>query len=321
MKNILITVAALAAFAVPAAAQEMRSYTDALDRTVEIPVDPQRIVAMADHVVALPLIELGANIAASVGRVDGDGNPFFRSVRDIFPVYLAQNDLAFIGTGGAVDYEAMAAAQPDLIIARTWNEEILPQMEAIAPTVILSDLQGPLDYYRDLANVAGRLDLYETLLARYEKQIAVGRDYLGEHSHTYQLPQFEPSDGQLYVCGRYGGLTRVLDDLGFEMVGLSAEIRDSDEFCSEVSAEQVEALEADYLFDTYRLSVPGKIDQIAEINAVIPGGCELISACREGRMAVLPRAFAFPTTFTTMDMMIHYITSHVTGRPGISPAN
>lgn len=315
------TAAALALLfsAIPALAQEMRSYTDAMERTVEIPVEPQRIVALADHVIALPLVELDANLAGSYGRIDADGNPFFRSLRDVFPIWLAQNDLAFLGTYGTPDFEAMAALQPDLIIGGTWASEQLDQLELIAPVVFLPHGEvEPLEYYRRLADVAGRLELFETMRDRYEDQIAQARDWLGDHDYTYQLPQFEPGDAILYVCGQYGGLSRVLDDLGFTMIGISAEVRETDEFCSEISTERLQEVDADFLFDTYRLSVPGKIDQQAEINNILPGGCDILSACRAGRMAVLPRAFAFPTTFTTMDMMIHDVVSHVAGRPGIA---
>ncbi|MGR3491220.1 MAG: ABC transporter substrate-binding protein [Shimia sp.] len=316
-RSLLATAAAILTLGTPTWAQDTRTYTDALDRSVEIPVEPQRIVAMADHVLALPLVELDANLVGSVNRVDSNGEIFFRSVRDVFPGWLIQNELAPLGNSGSPDFEAMAALRPDLIIARTWDEENLPQLEAVAPVVVLSDLQEPLKYYRDIADVSGRLNFFETMLDRYDGQIAQARDWLGAHDHTYQMPQFEPGDGTLYVCGRYGGLTRVLDDLGFEMVGISAEVRESGDFCSETSAERFQELDADWLFDTYRLSVPGVIDQQAEINGIFPGGCEVLSACREGRMAVLPRAFAFPTTFTTMDMMMHHVVSPVAGRPGI----
>ena len=56
--KLLALVAALA-LPLPAVAQDTRSITDDTGTEVEIPADPQRIVALHDSVLTVPLLELG----------------------------------------------------------------------------------------------------------------------------------------------------------------------------------------------------------------------------------------------------------------------
>ncbi|MEM8848825.1 MAG: ABC transporter substrate-binding protein [Pseudomonadota bacterium] len=318
-----LVVSAALAFAsatLPAAAQETRVFEDDLGRPVEIPVDPQRIAAMADHALAVPLVELGSALVASQGRIGEDGEPFFRSVVDLFPEALASRDIQFIGTQIAIDYEALAAAEPDLIIGRTWDEGQLDQLTPIAPVLLLDDRTNAFDFYRKVADAAGRLDVFETLKETYRLAVEKQKVLLGDHDHTYQRVAFSGSS-TISVCGSHGALGQALDDLGFRMIGVSAEIESRGEaFCEDVSPEVLAELDADFLFDSYRTDVfpSDPIGAEDRVEDTFPGACQLLTACAEGRMIFVPREYAFPASFRSATTMLHFVVSHVAGRPGMT---
>lgn len=74
---VLLALFALAA-ALPASAQEMRSYTDDAGRTVDVPVAPKRIVSLHDSSLTVPLLELGVMPVGSFGRPGADGKVYMR---------------------------------------------------------------------------------------------------------------------------------------------------------------------------------------------------------------------------------------------------
>ena len=70
---------AIVLLAVPAIAQETRSFTDDTGRVVDIPVEPLRIVSLQDLAITVPLLELGVTPVGSHGRTTAEGAPFIRS--------------------------------------------------------------------------------------------------------------------------------------------------------------------------------------------------------------------------------------------------
>ncbi|MEM8822645.1 MAG: ABC transporter substrate-binding protein, partial [Pseudomonadota bacterium] len=299
-----------ASIATSAFGQEMRSYVDALDRTVEIPVDPQRIHAERDHTIAMPLIELEANLVSTVGRYDSEGELFIRAADRIFGTTFENSGLLFVGNPGQTDFEAVAAARPDLIVMATdsYDQGVLSNFEAIAPTVVLNSTTQPaLDYYRDLADVAGRLDSYQAGLAKYEALIGEARGWLGEPDHTY-TKFIVLDDGEIVAFSSYGALSIVLEDLGFEMVGPGAELRDAGTFAQRMSIERIQDFDADYIFDTFQTAAgDGPQSPFERIEAVLPNYCELLTACAEGRHIALMREHAFPVSFFTLEANVHYL--------------
>lgn len=156
--------AILAALALPAPPQEMREFTDGAGRTVEIPAAPQRIVSLRDFDVTLPFVELGAPVVGSHGRQDGTGAPYLRSVDTILDIDFDNSDITCVGNDAGIDYEAIAALGPDLIIGRWPNdEERLGRIEQIAPTMMIDVNQGSLGFIRDLADVPGVLPADEEM--------------------------------------------------------------------------------------------------------------------------------------------------------------
>src|SRR5690606_41515231 len=98
----------------PAQGQETRQFT-AENGIFEIPVTPQRIVALNDQILTLPLYEMGAPVVGSAGRLDADGTAFLRGGMDTLGIDFSNTDIQFVGLFNDLDVEATAALAPDLI--------------------------------------------------------------------------------------------------------------------------------------------------------------------------------------------------------------
>ncbi len=94
-------------------AEGSRTFTDDLGRTVSVPLQPKRIVALHDIDLTIPLIELGVIPVGSHGRMGGDGKPYLRSSAILTGVDFDNSDIAYIGSINA-DLEAIVArSHPD----------------------------------------------------------------------------------------------------------------------------------------------------------------------------------------------------------------
>lgn len=303
-------------------AQEMRDYTDALDRTVSIPVKPQRIISHDDWSITTPLIEMGAPVVGSHGRVRDDGSTYIRSAEAILRVGFDNSDITFVGSFDAMDYEAMLLLEPDLIIARMHPSQIeqLDRLETIAPVVFINDNKKLIDVYRDIADVAGMLEQFEARAVYYDKLMEEARAWLGEHNYTYSIIQGSEG-GTFNIYARYGVLTDILEDLGFQLVGEGAVLREQGKFRASYSGELIPEQNADFVFDTYIIDIgaeggPASVDYLLE--KALPGYCKFLQACAEGRFIMVSREHVFAATFQSFEMMVHLLVSHIAGRPSIS---
>ena len=125
--------------------------TDALGRTVTLAKSPERIVIVgkalfmvADAVYTFP--EAGDKIAAMGSTSQSQGN----FIPLIDPNAAAKTTL----TGDSVGPEQIAAANPDLVIMKSSNQEKLgAPLEALNIPVVYVDFETPEQYTRDLATL------------------------------------------------------------------------------------------------------------------------------------------------------------------------
>ncbi|MEL6576358.1 MAG: ABC transporter substrate-binding protein [Pseudomonadota bacterium] len=163
----------------PAAAQDcsdgLRPFEHAAGMTC-IPEDPQRIVTLQDQNALLPLLELGVRPVGSAGHVLPDGSTVFRRV-DGFDT----DGIAFVGSYRGTDPEAVAALEPDLIIASPWPDGSVELYSPIAPTVVIDIFDQPLrDALHQFADVTNRSERAEELEAEFDGRVAAIRDALGD---------------------------------------------------------------------------------------------------------------------------------------------
>jgi len=150
-----------------------------------VPLQPQRIVtlepSLTDVVAALGF---GDQI---VGTVEWQGEFHAHITPFLGP------DVVSVGTEAEPNLEAIALAEPDLILTWDWYSDVVPQLEQIAPTVMVpyaeyqerigetySDEQYITWLVREVAAVLGAEDRVEPVMQTYRDAVTDGRARLAE---------------------------------------------------------------------------------------------------------------------------------------------
>lgn len=317
MRRVFILVAAVTAMALPALAQDTRPYT-AANGTFEIPVAPQRIVALNDQIVALPLYELGAPVVGSAGRTDADGNHFLRGGMDSLGIDYANTGIEYVGGFNGLDVEAIAALQPDLIIGGPYTDQgVAEQLQKIAPTLLINNNElGIIETMRAFADITGKTGNFEARLQRYRDNVARLRDYLGDPGNiSVGLTFMFPEGAEMWVykhSGNLGAIAQVVTDLGFREPAAITALSTNE---TNYSAELIQDLDADFIFGFYRQqpdATPANIRSAYEKFA--PGWCQALTACRNGQFILLPGP-TFGPTMAGLDLALELIESNIAARP------
>ncbi|MEM6428407.1 MAG: ABC transporter substrate-binding protein [Deinococcota bacterium] len=290
-------------------AQDTRTVTDDLGRSVDIPAVPTAIASLDDLRLTLPLIELGAPLVASHGRTTSDGDIYIRSAEVLTGANFDNTGITFLGNS-PLDVEALAAAQPDLIVTLVSRDSPLEQLEAIAPTVVFDeDVTDRFAIYGRLAELTGTESQLAVLEARYQAQLTQLIRLVDTSAITISV--MEGSDGAIAIEHTYGSLGRVLRDAGFGLPDLINGLEPGGG--QEVSAEFLPQLDADIIFDTYRgdrNETPA--DAHARMMEVLASYCDVLTACSGGRYYRIPRDEAKAISFNalaTMTTMLQTILS------------
>jgi iron complex transport system substrate-binding protein len=309
--RIMAALAAAMVLTLPAWAQDTRSFTDDAGRTVEIPTHPQAIASLHDLSITVPLLELGIYPVASHGRTTQEGEGFIRSSKVLTGIDFDNSDIQFVGNL-PVDVEAVAAAEPDLIITTPWQTAPVEQLKAIAPTIVLDDtVRGDFGMYQVLAEITGATDTLAVLEGRYESQIEQIRRLIDTQSVSVNVIQ--GVEGEVLSWHTYGGLGRVLRDAGFTFPDRVEAIEEGQ--FARMSAEALPELDADFLFVTYRtdtLETPQ--DALGHLEQVMPNFCDFLHACRENQMIVMPREEASASSYYALGVMAYTVISQISGR-------
>ncbi len=289
-----------------------RTFTDDLGRTVTVPLHPQRIVSLHDLDITIPLIELGVPPVASHGRTRPDGSHVLRSSAMLTGVDFDNSKIAFIGTA-TIDIEAVVAAKPDLIITEPSRNTPIEQLEKIAPTVSIDHLDGGAPrIYSKLADLTGSQAQLAILERRYQAQIAALKATVD--TSKIRVSVIQANEGKINALHTYHSLGRVLRDAGFSFPPLIESIPDGGRI--DVSAERLPELDADFVFATWRGDTGGKPqDEVAAMDAVMPGWCNFLSACRTGHYVLISREEAISNSFAALSLMVAQVQSQIAGRP------
>lgn len=307
-----LAVAALALIAMPALADETRSFLDDAGRTVDIPADPQRIASLHDLFFSVPLIELGVVPVGSHGRAGDDGATFMRSSKMMTGVDFETADIAFLGTGTEIDPEAVAEIEPDLIILST-NQD--PELFAhIAPTILLDfDRSDKFELYERLAEITGTQDRLALLEARYEQQVGQLRSLVDTGSLSVNV--IAAVEGQVRSYPRFAALGRVLRDAGFAVPEAVADVEYGQ--YADFSPELLPQMDADLIFVTYRAEF-GETpeDAYAQLEALVPGYCAFLTACQNDRLIAIPRDETFVSSYGALGMLSYTVLALTTPPAG-----
>lgn len=287
---------------------------EAQNGAVEIPADPQRIVACG--YATLPLIQAGADLAAvcewtrEIENMD----------EETLAAYEALPKVAPDGSVAALDYEAVTAARPDLIIlgvpARAREELDMAKLEALAPVVFL----GPTDpgQWRELgeqyADAAGVADAYGEFKQDYEARAAeISQAYAGtlgdlKFAGLCSACGIEPGEFFREYASSY--TTNLFDDLGLEFPGEPADPEDvHGEY---LSLEQMPANLADADVIVYGVDADGSVPP--ELQAVFDSPLwQNLPAVRAGNL--VPVRHANAATYETALLALESIDTGLAALP------
>jgi iron complex transport system substrate-binding protein len=326
--------AAVAAWTAPAQAQavETRVITDDLGRSVTIPVSPQRIVTLDAESIFPSLLELGVNVVGTIGRVNPaiyGGLRYIPSVYDLFEFRWENTDIAFVGTQGEFDIEAVAAARPDLILGRTSDLPRLAQLEAIAPTVLLSQTRTEgvaLQRYRELADLVGMTERFEQLNAlwqnRLERYRAVLTAAVGDPSRIV-VAHIAASSNGISLRRSVGMLGDVFYDLGFSyppiLAGTPAQLADGAIGQVALSPELLPEVQTDFLFTRSYFFMSANPNVINDTRALFetaaPGWTPFVHAAANGQHVFIDLGQMEPNTFAAREYTLNVIMDAVLMRP------
>lgn len=206
----------------------------------QVPINPKRVVAtyytLADAMLALELSPIAAAI-----------------YQETLPTYLADRlaNVASVGGEGGLNLEAVLSVQPDLILAGEFEGELYDQLSQIAPTVIVTGLDGN-DFrrvFRDVATVLNLSKQAEVRLEQYDRKVAEVKaqlaQALGEMPRVAFL-RVTAKENRLYQPLSPAG-NLLYNELGLELPALTPTMTSRTDWWGPVSTEVIPELGADYI--------------------------------------------------------------------------
>lgn len=220
---------------------------DAAYGEVTVPSKPEQIVALGapslDFLASIGVQPVAFSEAAYGGAPDEEafleGNPWLEDQ------YTAELSPELSESEGMASVEAIAALEPDLIVAGWWNvdEEIYAQLSEIAPTFVgLERDQNTAwrDFLESLGTVTGESEAAAATLEDLESDFREATERLpGLQGKTYNSVAFVPTTGEFMFAG-----PSFWTDIGLqpaESQGVQTSSRDS------ISLENIEKLNGDVL--------------------------------------------------------------------------
>jgi iron complex transport system substrate-binding protein len=257
--------------------------------TFDVPAEPERVVSVIGDIDFETMIALGikpVGAGTQGGTVESGFAPHLTGKIDgVQP--LAWADGAPI--------EAIAVLKPDLIFVP--NEESAKQLEEIAPVVSRGSWKGS-EWKEDflwVAEVLGRSDDAKKLLEDYEARAATMKSDLAPkvQGKTVLSPQVAYDHAQVYVDAEDTLSGAVLTELGMKLHETA--MRDDEEGIA-VSFEQLDQLDADYLFWQVRQADDGSVDNKGlEVLKSSPLYSRMQAVAGGGYFEVPNRPWYFPT--------------------------
>lgn len=211
----------------------------------EVPDDPQRIAVLWRPTLSA-LVDLGFDpVATGAELADGaDLAPFL-------PEGYAVDGLEFVGTAREPNIEALAAADPDLILTAEVDgaADTYESLSQIAPTVSLT-WEGTGSWRSHVTEVAEALqvpDRADEIVAAYDERVQEVRDAVGDPGAVeVSLVRVQAADVlRLETPASFPG--QVLDDVGFARPDGQLE-PDADRDYIEISLELIPEADGDVVF-------------------------------------------------------------------------
>ncbi|TVP91009.1 ABC transporter substrate-binding protein [Alkalibacterium sp.] len=214
-----------------------RVMTDGAGNEVEIPEDPEAIIAsyLEDYLVALDVMP-----AAQWSIGDGEGVQFY-----------LQDELADVPTiPYDLPYESVLEYEPDLIIIRDEVEQdMLEQYQLIAPTYVMN--ASPTDWREtllELGEILDKEDEANEVIESYDVRAEETADVVAERADGETAAAIWMIDTTLFVVHPERSSGAVLyQDAGFELPSVLNDLSDEADWAS-ISLEELAEMDVDHLF-------------------------------------------------------------------------
>lgn len=211
----------------------------------EIPLHPQRIVVLdanntflLESLLALGIKPVGLTRCSNCINLD----PFSEVV----------GDLPSVGTHQQPSLEKILRLKPDLILGYEWQKAFYPLLSKIAPTVMIDLYTGGNDFKRNfkhLAEILGKSDQVEGIVAEYNERIQKFRQRFGEKLKNKTVCLLSFWDSTVHVYGPdllfYGPVMR---EAGIKFIPAYQNLKDD---YLRLNIETVPDWDADFLFISF----------------------------------------------------------------------
>ncbi len=268
-----------------------RAYTDMMKREVQIPVSPQRIVYIGSNpgdLLAIGVKPIGAAL-------------------NVIATQIAYPDLleGIEDVGYPYSLEKVASLNPDLIVFDDWDQENLPKLEMIAPTVVIGE-DGPVDMLERLAtigDVTGHSAEAEAWTKQYRQKIEDTRAALklDENATASSLLLLGKT---MYVMGNQGFNQTLYGRLGLTPNERVQKLIDQDERFIDVSSERI----PDYVGTEIFVLTDAEPETVATQNQLLNSGFwKTIPAVQKGRVHIMNSKWNFDDA-TTSERLLDELT-------------
>lgn len=218
-----------------------RTVTDAFGEEVQVPVAPERIVVLSEPTLD-GLIALGIK---PVGAVSGRG-------QSSVPNYLAgqASDIELLGSIGQPNFEAIGAANPDLILVDGTsvnnNQPVIDALTHIAPVVYTGFAGGDWrENFRFVADAVNEAQAGQVIEAEYDALVEESKEQLtGVSDSTFSIVRWQGSSASTILKELLPG--RALVDLGLQRP--PSQDREGRGHSEPVSLENLREIDGDYMF-------------------------------------------------------------------------
>ncbi len=204
--------------------------------TTEVPDNPKRVVILTNEGTEA-LLALGVTPVGAANSWNGD--PWYPHLME------KMQSVTPIGTENAINLEALAALQPDIILCNKQRQEkIYSHLSAIAPTVCSDRLRGDWQVnFKLYAEALGLTDKGQQVLTSYQANVKRLSASLGESlKQEISVIRFLPSQIRIYQKDSFSGV--VLSQLGFAR----PEIQNVDKFAIKTGKESIPDMDGDRIF-------------------------------------------------------------------------
>lgn len=248
-------------------AADTKTYTDLAGRTVEIPVQPQRIVAvnMVGELVALGIKPLAA----------ADG----------WLQYLDEDQkegIESIGAVGSLNLEKIIGLNPDLIITpeKVTDEDALAALEKIAPTIVGPFFGDAMENLTMMGEVTGRQEEATAWKNEFESSLDTIKESLNgvvKEEETAMVIQFSQKNMYTYPSSTFPAV--------YQYLGLTVPSEDISNLTQamQLSLEVLPEYDPDYIFVTKQTEEDDAFIQQTFENSV----WKQLSAVQNGHVYVL----------------------------------